>query len=170
MKYSRIFEFETDENGKVNYNLKPFNSKGNQSWIFIGRTDAEAETPVLWSPDAKSWLIGKDWFWERLKVGGEGDNRGRDGWMASPTRWTWVWAGSGGWYMDREAWCAAVHWIELNLWLIKSQGCDSQTRWMNHEVVHTLCPSVSSSSSLTSSAAHIMSIIALPNPLFFCAD
>ena len=46
--------------------------KGNQSWIFIGRTDAEAETPVLWPPDAKSWLIwkdphaGKDWRWEEM--------------------------------------------------------------------------------------------------------
>ena len=40
--------------------IKPVNPKGNQSWIFIGRTDAEAEAPILWSPDAKSWLIGKD--------------------------------------------------------------------------------------------------------------
>ena len=40
--------------------IKPVNPKGNQSWIFIGRTDAEAETPILWSPDAKNWLIGKD--------------------------------------------------------------------------------------------------------------
>ena len=40
--------------------IKPVNLKGNQSWIFIGRTDAEAETPVLWPPNAKSWLIGKD--------------------------------------------------------------------------------------------------------------
>ena len=40
--------------------LKPVHPKGNQSWIFIGRTDAEAEAPVLWLPDAKSWLIGKD--------------------------------------------------------------------------------------------------------------
>ena len=40
--------------------LKPVNSKGDQSWIFIGRTDAEAEAPVLWPPDAKNWLIGKD--------------------------------------------------------------------------------------------------------------
>ena len=39
---------------------KPDHPKGNQSWIFIGRTDAEAETPILWPPDAKSWLIGKD--------------------------------------------------------------------------------------------------------------
>ena len=40
--------------------IKPVNPKGNQSWIFIGRTDAEAETPILLPPDAKNWLIGKD--------------------------------------------------------------------------------------------------------------
>ena len=40
--------------------IKPVNSKGNHSWIFIGRTDAEAETPILWSPDGNNWLIGKD--------------------------------------------------------------------------------------------------------------
>ena len=40
--------------------IKPVHSKGNQSWIFIGRTDVEAETPILWPPDAKNWLIGKD--------------------------------------------------------------------------------------------------------------
>ena len=40
--------------------IKPVNPKGNQSWVFIGRTDAEAETPILWPPDAKNWLIGKD--------------------------------------------------------------------------------------------------------------
>ena len=50
--------------------IQPVNPKGNQSWIFIGRTDAEAETPVLWPPDVKSWLTGKDsdagkdWRWE----------------------------------------------------------------------------------------------------------
>ena len=49
---------------------KPVNSKGNQSWIFIGRTDGEAETPILWPPDVKNWFIGKDpdagkdWRWE----------------------------------------------------------------------------------------------------------
>ena len=40
--------------------IKPVNPKGNQSWIFIGRTDAEAETPILWPPDEKNWLIGKE--------------------------------------------------------------------------------------------------------------
>ena len=80
--------------------IKPVNPKGNQSWIFIGRIDAEAEAPILWSPDAKSWLThGKRlWCWERLKAGGEGDDRGWDGWMASPVRWTWVWASSGSWW------------------------------------------------------------------------
>ena len=38
------------------------------------------------------------WYWERLKVGGEGDDRGWDGWMASPTQWTWIWVGSGSWW------------------------------------------------------------------------
>ena len=50
--------------------IKPIHPKGNQSWIFIGRTDAEAEAPILWPPDVKNWLIwndpdaGKDWRWE----------------------------------------------------------------------------------------------------------
>ena len=59
--------------------IKPVKLKGNQSWIFIGRTDAEAETPIIWLHDVKSWLTGKDpECWERLKAGGEGDDRGWD--------------------------------------------------------------------------------------------
>ena len=66
--------------------------KGNQSRIFIGRSDAEAETPVLWPLLAKSWLIGKGlWCWEGLGAEGEGDDRGWDGWMASWTQCTWFW-------------------------------------------------------------------------------
>ena len=74
---------------------KPVNPKGNQSWIFIGRTDAEAETPetpetplATWYEELTHWK--RPWCWERLKAGGEGEDRGRDGWMASPTQWTWV--------------------------------------------------------------------------------
>ncbi|MFA1038443.1 hypothetical protein ACCB37_13410 [Staphylococcus aureus] len=52
--------------------------------MFFGRTDVEAETPILWPPDAKK----SPRCWERLKAGGEGDDRGLDGLMASPTRWT----------------------------------------------------------------------------------
>ena len=63
---------------------------------------AEAETPILWPPDVKNWLTGKDWCWERLTAGEEGDNRGWDGWMASPTQWTWVWVSSGRcWWTGR---------------------------------------------------------------------
>ena len=76
--------------------IKPVNPKGSQSWIFIESTDAEA--PILWPPDVKNWLIRKDPDSGKLKAGGEGDDRGRDGWMRSLTRWTWVWAGSGSWW------------------------------------------------------------------------
>ena len=80
--------------------IHPVHPKRNQSWAFIGRTDVEAKTPILWTPDVKSWLIWKDLdVEERLKAGGEGDNRGWDGWMASPTHWTWVWVNSGSWWL-----------------------------------------------------------------------
>ena len=54
--------------------IQPVHPKGNQSWIFIGRTDAEAEAPMLWLPDAENWLMGKDsdagkdWRWEKKGV------------------------------------------------------------------------------------------------------
>ena len=78
--------------------IQPVHPKGNQSSIFTGRADAEAEPPILGPPHAKSWLIGKDWCWEGLGAGGEGGDRGWDGWMASLTRWTWVWVNSGSWW------------------------------------------------------------------------
>ena len=86
--------------------VQPINPKGNQSWIFIGRTDAEAETPIVWPPDAKNWVIGKDWFWEILKAG-EGDNRRWDGWMVSPTLWTWVWVSSRSWWWTGSLACCS---------------------------------------------------------------
>ena len=70
--------------------------KENQSWIFIGRTDAEggsSDTLATWCEELTHWK--RPWCWERLKAGGEGDDRGWDGWMASATQWTWVWANSG---------------------------------------------------------------------------
>ena len=78
--------------------IKSVNPKGNQSWIFIGSTDAEAETPILWPPDVKNWLMGKDPDAGKIEGRRRGDDRGWDGWMASLTWWTWVWASSGSWW------------------------------------------------------------------------
>ena len=75
---------------------KPVNPNGNQSWTFIGRTGAEAEAPILQPPDSKSQLIGKDpGTGKDWGQGEKGRDRGWDGWMASLTQWTWVWANSG---------------------------------------------------------------------------
>ena len=81
--------------------MQPVHPKGNQSWIFIGRAGAKAETPVLWPPDGKNWLIGKDpnagkdWRWEEMWTM-------TDDWMASPTQWMWAWVGSGSWWWTEK--------------------------------------------------------------------
>ena len=62
-----------------------------QSWVFIGSTDAKAETPVLWPPNAKSWLIGQD------SDAGREWGRRRRGRQDEMARWTWVWVNSGSW-------------------------------------------------------------------------
>ena len=117
--------------------IQPVHPKGDQSWVFVGRTDAEAETPVLWlrvDSLEKGWLFSNElthwkrpWCWEGLGAGGEGDNRGWDGWMASPTRRTWVWVNSGSWWWTGRPgvvqfmglqrvghdWATELNWTEL---------------------------------------------------------
>ena len=103
--------------------IQPVHPKGEQSWVFIGRTDAKAETPVLWPPHGKSWLIwkdpdaGKDWGQE--KKGTTEDEMA--GWPL-PTRWTWVWVNSGSWWWTGRPGVLRFtgsqrvgrDWIELN--------------------------------------------------------
>ena len=89
--------------------IQPVNPKGNQSWNFIGRMDAEAEAPILWLPDANNWLIGenpdagKDWKQEE-KGTTEDEMVGWHHWLDGH----WVWASfRSWWWTDRESWHAA---------------------------------------------------------------
>ena len=114
--------------------IKAVNPKGNQSWIFIGRTDAEAEVPILWPSDAKSWLTGKnpdaDKDWRQEK---KGTTRVWDGWMASLIRWAWVWASSGRWWwrgkpgvlQSMGSQRVGHNWVTKLNWTV-IEGCSSE--------------------------------------------
>ena len=108
--------------------IQPVHPKRDQTWVFFVRTDAKAETPILWPPHAKSWPIWKDSDagrdWGQEEKGTTEDEMA--GWMASPTRWTWVWVNSGSWWWTgrpgvlqfmgsqrvRHDWATELNWTE----------------------------------------------------------
>ena len=123
--------------------IQPVHPKGNLSWIFIGKTDAEAETPILWPLDAKHWLIwkdpdgGKDWRQE-----------------ASPTPWTWVWVNSGSWWWTGRPgilqamgsqrfgheWVTHLNWFGFSPFIVQSIIVDRRYRTTENEniIVYTV--------------------------------
>ena len=105
--------------------IQPVHPKGDQSWVFIGKTDAKAENPILWPPHAKSWLTGKDpdagRDWGQEEKGTTEDEMAG----ASSTRWTWFWVNSGSWWWTgrpgvlwfmgsqraRHDWATELNWV-----------------------------------------------------------
>ena len=116
--------------------IKLVHPKGNQSWIFTGRTDVEADTLATWREELTHWK--RPWCWERLKAGGEG---GWDGWMAWLTQWTWVWVSSGNWWWTGKPgvlqsmgsqrvghyWATELNWKNNKIFYCASGGWDGGT-------------------------------------------
>ena len=112
--------------------IQPVHPKGDQSWVFIGRTDAEAETPILWPLDAKSWLIGKDpdagkhWRQEEKRM----TEDEMVGWKSVLNihwkDWCWSWNS-----ITLATWCKELtHWKRLWCWKrLKSGGEEDDRRW-----------------------------------------
>ena len=122
--------------------IQSVHPKGDQSWIVIGRTDAEAETKDTWCEELIHWK--RPWCWERLKAGGEGDDRGWDGCMASLTWWTWVWVNSGSWWWTGRPgmlqsmgsqgvghdWATELNWTILAVLIMKPSRLDFRFFWI----------------------------------------
>ena len=122
--------------------IQPVHSEGDQSWIFIGRTDAKAEnsnTLATWCEELTQWK--RPCYWERLKAGGEGDDRGWDGWMASLIWWPWVWASCGSWWWTGKPGCSPWgckvrhNWVTELRWTDTTHIYHIRYSWKDNTVV-----------------------------------
>ena len=104
---------KTPENPLDCKEIQLVHPKGDQSWVFIGRTDVEAKFQHVATWCEELTRLKRPWCWERLRAGGEWDDRGWDGWIASPTQWTWVWVNSRSWWWTGRSGV---------LWFMGSQG------------------------------------------------
>ena len=97
--FSTVVLEKTVESPLDSKDIQLVHSKGDQSWVFIGRTDIEAwNSNILATWCEELAHLNRPWCWERLKAGGEGDDRGWDSWMVSLIQCTWVWVDSGSWW------------------------------------------------------------------------
>ena len=117
--------------------IQPVHPKGDQSWDWFWSWNFN--TLATWCEELTH--LKRPWCWKRLKAGGEGEDRGWDGWMASLARWTWVWVDSGSWwwtgrpgvlqFMGSQSvghnWATELNWIEITKsWQICSNICICQ--------------------------------------------
>ena len=112
--------------------------KGNQSWIFIGRTDAGDETLILWHLMWRTDSLEKTWCWESLRVGVEGNDRGWDGWMVGLNQWTWVWVSSRSWWWTGRP--GVLQFVGLQSWTWLSTWTDwTESSIFVHVTAFILC-------------------------------
>ena len=119
--------------------IQPVYPKGNQSWIFIGRTDAEAEALILWPLDVKNWLLRKDPDAKKDWRQEKGTTRGWDGWIASLTGWTWVWASSRSWWW-KPGGQQSMGWQRVgHNWVTELNWTDTVLKLKEKEVSEKVC-------------------------------
>ena len=138
----------------LNYkDIQPDHPKGNQFRIFIERTDAEAEAPVLCPPDAKNWVLGKDHDGGK-DLRPEEKGMTEDEWlMASPIRWIWIWGSSGNlWWTGRPGvlksmgsprvghnWATELDWIISSVEVISQNNTENYTVTVSYILQEVIC-------------------------------
>ena len=107
--------------------IQPVHPKGNQSWIFIEGLMLKLKLQYFGHLIQRTDYLKRPWCWERLKAGGEGDDRGWDGWMASQTLWVWVWVSSGNWWWTGTCWMDSR--VCCSPWDHKESDMTEQLNW-----------------------------------------